>query len=124
MLTCPLCQKEIDPPAATCPRCRADLALLADHIDEVHAYLSRDGDHPNALATAVSLRTYLEAHAADPTNAEAKAALGPIMPLISTAGRSGVSYGDVVIAVVAALFTGLVLGFVCGTMFFGPRYGF
>ncbi len=77
-MTCPLCQKEIDPPAAECPRCRADVSLLADHLTTVRDQVS-DAAHPKAAEVATALSNFLELAAYDPNHAEARIALSPLM---------------------------------------------
>ncbi|MFO0809217.1 MAG: hypothetical protein U0746_11370 [Gemmataceae bacterium] len=110
MLTCPLCQKVIDPPAATCPRCRADLVLLVDHANAVRSGLEGTETHEKARDVAADLQAYLEVLAVDPTNVEANAALAPVAAALTMRGL----HGDSVPAIVAAVIGVGIIAFVAG----------
>jgi predicted TPR repeat methyltransferase len=89
MLTCPLCKKELPTPERTCPRCQADLSLLADLKTDVRRLLDRADAHRKAGEIAPAVQAYLAALDVDPTNAEARAAVGPVLLAVRTAARIG-----------------------------------
>jgi len=116
MLTCPLCKKVVDTPARTCPRCRADLSLLADLVTDVQKLLARAETHRKAGELAPAVETYLAVLDIDPTNVDARAALGPVVRGIHTAQRVAAAPPEAVplrhAVVTLALAAGaLVLGF-------------
>jgi TPR repeat len=89
MLTCPLCKKEVALPARTCPRCQADLSLLSDLMADVQKLLAQAEGHRKAGELAAAVRAYLEVLDVDPTNADARAALGPVLLAVQSAHRVG-----------------------------------
>ncbi len=89
MLTCPLCQKEIAEPVPRCPRCQADLSLLADFMSDLKTLLDRADAHRRAGDLARAVQAYLAVLDVDPANAEARAALGPGLLAVRAAGGAG-----------------------------------
>jgi TPR repeat len=87
MITCPLCKKVVDTPARTCPRCQADLSLLADLVTDVQRLLARAETHRKGGELAPAVEAYLAVLEIDPTNADARAALGPVVRGIRTVQR-------------------------------------
>jgi hypothetical protein len=87
MLTCPLCKKVVETPARTCPRCQADLSLLADLMTDVQKLLARAEAHRKAGELAPAVEAYLGVLEVDPTNADARAAVGPVLRGIHIAQR-------------------------------------
>ena len=85
MLTCPLCKTEL--PAATprCPRCHADLTLLADFVTDLKTLLDKADAHRRAGEIAPAVQCYLDVLEVDPTNADARDALGPVLLALRTA---------------------------------------
>src|SRR5947208_12630011 len=88
MLNCPLCQKELAAPAPRCPRCQADLSLLATYMTDLRTYLDRADAHRRAGELAAAVQAYCDVLEVDPTNAEARAALGPVLRAVRAAGRA------------------------------------
>lgn len=88
MLTCPLCKKVVETPARSCPRCQADLSLLADLVSDVHKLLARAETHRKAGELAPAVEAYLAVLEVDPSNTDARAALGPVLRGIHTAQRA------------------------------------
>ena len=116
MLTCPLCKNNVAPPARACPRCKADLSLLADLLADVQTLLARAEAHRKAGEIAPAVDAYLGVLDVDPTNADARAALGPVLRGIHTAQRVAAEPPEAVplkhVFVTLALAAGaLVLGF-------------
>ena len=87
MITCPLCKKVVDTPARTCPRCQADLSLLADLVTDVQNLLARAEKHRKAGELAPAVEAYLAVLEVDPSNTHACAALGPVLRGMYTAQR-------------------------------------
>src|SRR5262245_58901776 len=87
MLTCPLCQKHLELPQRACPRCQADLSLLADLMTDVQTLLARAETYRKSGELAPAVQAYLEVLAVDPTNADARAALGPVLLAVRTASQ-------------------------------------
>jgi len=79
MLTCPLCKKDLDEPAGRCPRCQADLSLLASYMSDIRSLLDRADAYRRAGQIGPAVRSYCDALDADPANAEARAALGDVV---------------------------------------------
>jgi hypothetical protein len=86
MLTCPLCKNELPAPAPRCPRCQADLTLLADYMSDLRSQLDRADSLRRAGDLAPAVQAYLDVLDVDPTNAEARAALGPVLRAVRAAG--------------------------------------
>src|SRR2546430_1069804 len=59
MLTCPLCKNDLPDAPRTCPRCQADLSLLADLVNDVRALLDRAEAHRKAGEIVPAVQTYL-----------------------------------------------------------------
>ncbi len=89
MFTCPVCKKELPGPAPRCPRCQADLSLLADYMTDLRALLDRADAHRRAGELAPAVQAYLDVLEVDPTNAEARAALGPVLRALRVTDRLG-----------------------------------
>ncbi|HTK77739.1 MAG TPA: hypothetical protein VL371_20905, partial [Gemmataceae bacterium] len=87
MITCPLCKKVVETPARACPRCQADLSLLADLVGDVQKLLARAETHRKAGELAPAVEAYLAILEVDPSNADARAAIGPVLRGIHTAQR-------------------------------------
>src|SRR4051794_28815350 len=87
MLTCPLCQKELPAPAPRCPRCQADLSLLANYMTDLRAQLDRADAPRRAGELAAAVQAYFDVLETDPTNADARAALGPVLRALHVSGR-------------------------------------
>src|SRR5436309_1166897 len=88
MLTCPLCQKELAEPVPRCPRCQTDLSLLADFVTDLKTLLDKADAHRRAGELAAAVQTYLAVLDVDPANAEARAAIGPVLGGIRAAEYS------------------------------------
>jgi predicted TPR repeat methyltransferase len=118
MLACPMCQKELTEPAAKCPRCQADLSLLADFVTDLQTLLDKADGHRKAGDLAAAVQAYLAVLDVDPSNAMARAALGPALLAVRTAARlepaaNPTGYIAVVLAVaavIAAFAAGLFVG--------------
>jgi len=76
-------------PARTCPRCQADLSLVTDLMADVQKLLARAEGHRKAGDLAPAVQAYLEVLEVDPSNADARAALGPVLLAVQTAHRAG-----------------------------------
>jgi hypothetical protein len=116
MLTCPLCKKDVEAPARACPRCKADLSLLADLQADVEKLLARAETHRKAGQLAPAVDAYLAVLDVDPTNAEALAALGPVLRGIHISHRVAARPPEAVplrhaIITIALAAGALVLGF-------------
>jgi hypothetical protein len=116
-MTCPLCQKEIDQPAAECPRCRADVSLLVEHAAEVKAACERTDSHPRAAEVAAAIRTHLERLSVDPADDEAYAALEPVIASLRASTSGSSSRWLAVMVTIAVAGVAFLLGVACGMMF-------
>jgi len=122
MLTCPLCKKVVEAPARTCPRCQADLSLLADLMTDVQKLLARAEGHRKAGELAPAVEAYLAVLDVDPTNSDARAAVGPVLRGIHTAQRvaamppAEVPFRQAVVTLALAAIA-LVLGFLVVRVF-------
>ncbi len=117
MLTCPLCKKAVAIPARTCPRCQADLSLLTELMADVQKLVARAEGHRKAGELAASVQAYLEVLEVDPTNADARAALGPVLLAVQTAHRVANSRPEPIglvpmVATLALAAVALILGYV------------
>jgi hypothetical protein len=118
MLACPMCQKELAAPAAKCPRCQADVSLLADFVTDLRTLLGKADAHRQAGDLAAAVQAYLAVLDVDPANAAARAALGPALLAVRTAGRVEPTVSNsghvgiilAVAAVIAAFAAGLCVG--------------
>src|SRR4051812_42754932 len=88
MLTCPVCKKPLaDPPAPQCPRCQADLSVLADIMKDVRTLLDKASAQARNGQLGAAVRTYLDVLDVDPANAAAHAALGDVLTALRGVGR-------------------------------------
>src|SRR3954469_13239770 len=88
MLTCPVCKKPLaDPPAPQCPRCQADLSVLADIMKDVRTLLDKADAQAKAGQLGAAVKTYLDVLDVDPANAAAHAALGDVLTALRGAER-------------------------------------
>lgn len=88
MLTCPMCRAELAGPAPRCPRCQSDLSLLADFVTDLKTLLDQADARRQSGDLAAAVAAYLAVLDVDPTNAEARAAVGPVLLAIRAAGRA------------------------------------
>jgi hypothetical protein len=113
MLTCPLCQKELAEAAPRCPRCQADVSLLADFVTDLKTLLDKADAHRRAGDIAAAVQAYLAVLDVDPGNAAARAALGPgllAVRAVESLGRPRRRLtGDLLVA--ALIVTAFVAGF-------------
>ena len=86
-LTCPMCRREVASGTTTCPACRTDLSLLTGLVGDVQSLLARADQLRQDGQLAPAVQAYLEVLDLDPCNAEAKAALGPVLRAIRTPSR-------------------------------------
>jgi hypothetical protein len=89
MLTCPLCKTTLPAPTPRCPRCQTDLSLLADFVTDLKTLLDKADAHRRAGEIAPAVQTYLDVLEVDPTNAEAREALGPVLRAVWAAESVG-----------------------------------
>jgi hypothetical protein len=87
MLICPLCKTEVAEGIPKCPKCQTDLTLLADFVGDLQTLLNKAETHRKAGELPAAVDTYLAVLDIDPTNAEARAAMGPALLAIRTATR-------------------------------------
>lgn len=116
-MTCPLCQKEIDPPAAACPRCRADVSLLVEHAAEVNSMREQSLSQPKAAEIASAIQTYLERLATNPADDEAYVALTPVLTALRSPARESFPRWATVTIAFAVAAAAFLAGLVCGMVF-------
>jgi hypothetical protein len=78
-IECPVCRTKTAADVDVCPTCRADLRLLASLRNDVKAQLERAEQLRREGQLAAAVGAYLVVLDADPANAEARAALGPVL---------------------------------------------
>jgi hypothetical protein len=120
MLTCPLCKTDLPAPTPRCPRCQTDISLLADFVTDLKTLLDKADAHRRAGEIAPAVQGYLDVLEVDPTNAEAREALGPVLRAVRAAesvGRPQQRYATGVMA--AVLFF-----IVCCVFFAGAGWSF
>jgi hypothetical protein len=76
---CPVCRTEFRGGEITCSLCRADLGLLSHFMNDVRTQLDRADQLRQDGQLAPAVQAYLDVLEVDPANAEARAALGPIL---------------------------------------------
>ena len=79
MSSCPVCRTEFRAGESACSICRADLGLLSLFMSDVQAQLERAEQLRQDGQLAPAVQAYLDVLDVDPANAEARAALGPIL---------------------------------------------
>src|SRR5438132_10617209 len=72
MLTCPMCKKMLAPVTSPCPRCRADLSLLVDYMDNLDEHLSRAEAALKAGELGDAVWAYLNVLETDPDHPTAR----------------------------------------------------
>jgi tetratricopeptide (TPR) repeat protein len=78
-LSCPVCRSSVPAGEKFCGTCRADLSLLsAVHMD-AHVLLEKADALRAEGQLAPAVQAYLDVLDVDPTNAEARVALGPVL---------------------------------------------
>src|SRR5437868_12311143 len=114
MLTCPVCKKELADPAPQCPRCRADLSVLADIMKDVQTLLDKAAAQARDGQLGAAVRAYLEVLDVDPANAAARAALGDVITAIRGVERARrrvrPEYVLIALLVIALTINSVVLG--------------
>ncbi len=83
-MRCPQCKTELTARPAQCPRCKADLSLLADLIGQVESLRARATQAKSAGQIGPAIEAYLQMLEIDPTDAEAKEAVGQSVRAIRT----------------------------------------
>lgn len=81
-ITCPMCRREVEAGITACPSCRADLALLDGLMNDAASHLERADRLREEGQLAPAVQAYLDVLDLDPSNSEARAALGPVLRAI------------------------------------------
>jgi hypothetical protein len=71
-LTCPMCKKALAPATTPCPRCRADLRLLVDFMDNLDEHLIRAESALKAGELGDAVWAYLNVLETDPEHPVAR----------------------------------------------------
>jgi hypothetical protein len=71
-LTCPMCKKEIEQAANSCPRCRTDLKLLVEYMSNLDEQMSKAEAAMKAGELGDAVWAYLNVLETDPENAVAR----------------------------------------------------
>ena len=88
MLTCPMCKKALDGVVRACPRCRADLTLLADHVGLLQEGLDRADSLTRQGALGEAVWAYLEVLEVDPDNPVARQQVGRVATAVRQFDRA------------------------------------
>jgi hypothetical protein len=118
MLSCPMCKTDLPNAPPRCPRCQADLSLLSDFVTDLKTLLEKADAQRRAGEIAAAVQSYLAVLEVDPTNAEARGAVGPVLLAVRTAEQHGHRHDrfDKPLYIVAAAFvaglTGAIIGIV------------
>lgn len=113
-MTCPLCQKDIDPPATECPRCRADVSLLVEHAAELIQIREQALGQPTASEVASAIQTYLERLTTNAADDEAYVALAPVLTALRTSGPQTFPRWATVTIAIAVAAVAFLIGVACG----------
>ena len=108
MLTCPLCKAEVPDATPRCPRCQADLSLLANFVNDLSTLLEKADAHRRAGEIAPAVQAYLDVLEVDPANAVARDALGPVLRAMRTAERVSRTQQRIATAAFAVLILGII----------------
>ena len=81
---CPQCKIELTGRPSQCPRCRTDLSLLADLMSEVEILRTKAHDAKSSGKIGPAIEAYLQMLEIDPTDAEAREAVGESVRAIRT----------------------------------------
>jgi hypothetical protein len=88
MLTCPMCKKALDGVVRECPRCRADLTLLVDHVDHLQDGLARADALTRQGDLGEAVWAYLEVLEIDPDNPMARHQVGRVATAVRQFDRA------------------------------------
>jgi hypothetical protein len=72
MIICPMCKKSMSESIAQCPRCKADLSILVDYVQDLEGGLVRAADQVCKGNLGEAVWAYLEVLEVDPDNAIAR----------------------------------------------------
>ncbi|MGE3804655.1 MAG: hypothetical protein AB7K24_08300 [Gemmataceae bacterium] len=90
MLICPMCKKDLDEPVRVCPRCQADLSLLADYVDNMRDGLSDAERLTRSGRLGEAVWAYLEVLEIEPENAAARKQVGRVVAAVRHFDRTAV----------------------------------
>jgi hypothetical protein len=88
MLTCPMCKKGLDGVVRECPRCRADLSLLFDHVGHLEDGLARAEVLTRQGELGEAVWAYLEVLEVDPENPIARRQVGRVATAVRQFDRT------------------------------------
>ena len=117
MLTCPMCKKLLAPATTPCPRCRADLRLLVDYMDNLDEQLIKAEAALKAGELGDAVWAYLNVLETDPEHPIARHQITKVATAVrqfDEAKRS--SYRTVFVLGIMAALTAVLLA---GALFFG-----
>lgn len=83
-----MCKKALDAPARACPRCRADLSLLMDHVGHLQDGLARADALTREGELAEAVWAYLEVLDVDPDNPVARRQVGRVATAVRAFDRN------------------------------------
>lgn len=78
MLKCPMCRALMTEQARTCPKCQADVSLLADYVSHLQTGLTRAEGLTKQGELGEAVWAYLAVLEVDPDNATAKRQVGKV----------------------------------------------
>lgn len=90
MLTCPnpTCAKKLESLERECPRCRTDLSLLVDYVENLDVGLVRAEALTRAGQLGEAVWAYLEVLEVDPDNATARGQVGQVCAAVRQFDRA------------------------------------
>lgn len=82
MLTCPVCKKRLNGLERECTKCRADVSLLVDYVENLQEGLVRADALTKQGELGEAVWAYLEVLEVDPDNATARRQVGQVVTAV------------------------------------------
>lgn len=122
LITCPMCKKECSAGVTACPRCRADLSLLVDFMNNLDEHLAKADAALKSGELGEAVWAYLNVLETDPDHALAKRQVTKVATAVrqfDDAKRSGRN-ALIMLGAGLALAALLIVG---GTFYLGYQVG-
>ncbi len=88
MLTCPMCKQRLRGLEKECPRCRTDVSLLVDYVENLQEGLVRADALTKQGELGEAVWAYLEVLEVDPDNATARRQVGQVVTAVRQFDRA------------------------------------
>lgn len=126
LLTCPMCKKQLEPAATPCPRCRTDLNMLVDYMNNLDEHLQKAEAAVKAGEIGDAVWAYLNVLETDPEHPVARRQVTKVATAIrqfDEAKRTGRNTAMMIGAVIAVAVILLIGGAFAGGYFLGHGNG-